>query len=63
MMSLRDAMDRLFEESIVRTPEHASPGAGRLPLDLYETETAVIINPTCRAWTPTMSTSPSATTF
>ena len=45
MMSLRDAMDRLFEESFLR------PGllggneaaAGMLPLDVYETDNAIVV--------------------
>ena len=44
-MSLRDAMDRLFEESFLR------PGllggneaaAGMLPLDVYETDNAIVV--------------------
>ncbi|GAB4543284.1 MAG: Hsp20/alpha crystallin family protein [Anaerolineae bacterium] len=47
MMTLRQAMDRLFDESFVRTPER---GAGRpgeriyqLPVDAYATDEALIV--------------------
>lgn len=43
MMTLRQAMDRLFEESFVR-PLHGFEGTGvYLPLDIYTTKDAVII--------------------
>ena len=49
MISLREAMDRLFEESFVR-PSRPSAGAddggvamGRLPIDLYETDDELIL--------------------
>jgi HSP20 family protein len=46
MMSLRDAMDRLFEESFVRPSRWLVPrleGAGTLHIDLYETDEAVVL--------------------
>jgi HSP20 family protein len=44
-MSLRDAMDRLFEESFVRPRGALSPmGLSELALDVYETENDVVIN-------------------
>lgn len=44
LMSLREAMDRLFEESFVR-PGHVvgAYGAGDLPLDVYETANEVVV--------------------
>jgi len=44
MMSLRDAMDRLFEDSFVR-PWHFWPDMGRreLPLDMYQTANDVVV--------------------
>ncbi len=44
MMSLRDAMDRLFEDSFVR-PWHFWPGmgGGELPLDMYQTANDVVV--------------------
>ncbi len=47
MISLREAMDRLFEESFVRSPQtgagDGSVARGRLPIDLYETDEALIL--------------------
>ena len=46
MVSLRDAMDRLFESSFVR-PRSSSAGeertAAALPVDMYETDEAIVI--------------------
>jgi len=43
MMTLRQAMDRLFEDSFVR-PTRGFEGAGAyLPLDIYTTKDAVVI--------------------
>jgi len=44
MMTLRNAMDRLFEESFVR-PSRFWPdvGRGELPLDMYQTANDVVI--------------------
>lgn len=48
MVGLRDAMDRLFEESFVR-PTWSTPGDGdrayvyRLPIDAYSTENELVI--------------------
>jgi HSP20 family protein len=45
MVSLREAMDRLFEESFLR-PDLFGGGetaAGALPLDMYETENDVVV--------------------
>lgn len=46
-VSLRDAMDRLFEESYIR-PSRPNTGNGgttmdRLPIDLYETDDEVVL--------------------
>jgi len=45
LMSLREAMDRLFEESFVRPRESllAPLGAGSLAVDMYETPEDVVI--------------------
>jgi HSP20 family protein len=47
MMSLRQAMDRLFDDSVVRG-SRALPdiGAGLLPLDVYQTDNDVVIKAT-----------------
>jgi HSP20 family protein len=44
-MSLRDAMDRLFEESVVRPREGAMIpwGDGGFAVDIYETEDDVVV--------------------
>jgi len=43
-MSLRDAMDRLFEESVVRRPsERPRTRVLRLPLDVYSTPEEIVI--------------------
>ncbi len=45
LMSLREAMDRLFEESFVRPREGwlAPLGAGTLAVDMYETPEEVVV--------------------
>ncbi len=43
MMTLRQAMDRLFEDSFVRTPRGYDGGSSYLPLDVYTTKDAVVI--------------------
>ncbi len=45
MMSLREAMDRLFEESFLRPGllGNGESAAGMLPIDVYETENAVFV--------------------
>jgi HSP20 family protein len=47
MMSLREAMNRLFEDSFGRSPEGArweAGGAFPVPIDMYETEDQVILS-------------------
>jgi len=44
MISLREAMDRLFEESFVRPPLAPLRTAGTLAVDVRETDDAFIIN-------------------
>lgn len=45
LMSLRDAMDRLFEESFVRPRGVLAPfGVGEPALDVYETDNDVVVN-------------------
>ena len=45
LISLREAMDRLFEESVVRprSGELARPTVGSLAVDMYETDEAVVV--------------------
>ncbi len=44
LMSLRKAMDRLFEESVVRPRgETAQTGAMTVPLEVYQTENDVVV--------------------
>jgi HSP20 family protein len=47
MVSMRDAMDRLFEESRVRPyrsrTSNGSSAMARLPIDLYETEDELVL--------------------
>jgi HSP20 family protein len=42
-MSLRQAMDRLFEDSFVRLPHLVATGVGEFPLDVYQTENEVVV--------------------
>ncbi len=44
-MTLRQAMDRVFEDSIIRPARLWGEGAGRvsLPLDVYETRDAIVV--------------------
>jgi HSP20 family protein len=44
LMSLREAMDRLFEESFVRPSRLLAPLAGELALDMYETDNDLVVN-------------------
>jgi HSP20 family protein len=48
MMSLRQAMDRLFDDSFVRGSRALTDdiGAGLLPLDVYQTDNDVVIKAT-----------------
>lgn len=45
LVSLRDAMDLLFEESFVQPPGHPQPVADGsfLPVDIYETEESLVV--------------------
>lgn len=44
MATLRDAMDRMFEDRMIRPPMPFSPWAdGALALDMYETEDKVVV--------------------
>jgi HSP20 family protein len=44
MMSMRDAMDRMFEERFLRPPMPFAPwGEGSLPVDMYETDESVVV--------------------
>jgi len=43
LVSLRDAMDRLFEESIVRPRGWMVPGAEALAIDVYQTKDDVVV--------------------
>lgn len=45
MLSLREAMDRLFEESMVRRPRglEGRQGLVAVPVDMYETEDGIVV--------------------
>lgn len=45
MLTLRDAMNRLFEESFVRPGQAVAPGVGRfaMPIDLSEADDQFIV--------------------
>ncbi len=44
MATLRDAMDRMFEDRLMRPPVPLTPWAeGSLALDMYETEDKVVV--------------------
>jgi len=43
MVTLRQAMDRLFEDSFVRPPRFAFADEGNLPIDMYQTNDTVVI--------------------
>jgi HSP20 family protein len=44
MMTMRDAMDRMFEERFVRPPVPFGPwAAGALAVDMYETDDNVVV--------------------
>jgi HSP20 family protein len=43
LVSLRDAMDRLFEESFIRPRSWMMPFEGGLAVDVYETEDNVVV--------------------
>ena len=45
VLSLREAMDRLFEESIVRRPQALEERAGlvSVPVDMYETDEGIVV--------------------
>ncbi len=45
LMSLRQAMDRLFEESVVRPSSRFAleVGMGEIPIDMWETDDAVMV--------------------
>jgi HSP20 family protein len=56
MMTLREAMDRLFEESFVRPPRRLGEGVQerpfRLPLDMYTTPEEIVIVASLPGLTP-----------
>ena len=43
LVSLRDAMDRLFEESVVRPRSRFAPLTGALAVDVYETKDDIVV--------------------
>jgi HSP20 family protein len=44
MIALRDAMDRMFEERLIRPPMPFGPWSeGALPVDMYETDDSVVV--------------------
>ena len=53
MTSLRDAMDRLFEDSFVRPSRFWTDGGrGQLPLDMYQTSNEVVVKATLPGFKP-----------
>jgi HSP20 family protein len=46
LVSLRDAMDRLFEESVIRPRNWLAPAFEGLAVDVYETEEDVVVKAT-----------------
>jgi HSP20 family protein len=54
MISLRNAMDRLFEDSFVRPTRRLMEGEelGTLPLDMYQTENDVVIKASLPGYKP-----------
>jgi HSP20 family protein len=54
MMTLRDAMDRLLEESFVRPSSILTEGEGRgtMPLDMYQTENEVVVKASLPGFKP-----------
>lgn len=53
MVSLRDAMDRLFEDSIVRPSRYwFDSGRGQIPIDMYQTSNDVVIKATLPGFKP-----------
>jgi len=48
MLSLREAMDRLFEQSFLRPGPQGlgDTPVGMLPVDMYETDSSVVVNAT-----------------
>ncbi len=43
MMTLRDAVDRMFEEGMLRAPVPFAWGEGSLAVDMYETDESVVL--------------------
>ena len=53
MTSLRDAMDRLFEDSFVRPSRFFTDGGrGQLPIDMYQTSNEVVVKATLPGFKP-----------
>ncbi len=47
LMTLRQAMDKLFEESVIRPPGFTfEMGAGNIPIDMYHTASEVVVKAT-----------------
>jgi HSP20 family protein len=43
VMSLRQAMDRLFEDSFVRLPRLTLNGVGEVPVDMYQEKDSLVV--------------------
>jgi HSP20 family protein len=43
MISLRQAMDRLFEDSFVHLPRLSGDGAGEFPIDMYQSKDDLVV--------------------
>ena len=51
--SLRDAMDRLFEDSFVRVPQlWSAPGIRELPVDMHQTDNDLVIKASLPGFKP-----------
>jgi HSP20 family protein len=46
MICLRQAVDRLFEDSFVRIPRPPGDGVGELPIDMYQTKDDLVVKAT-----------------
>lgn len=52
MMTLRNAMDRLFEDSFVRPSVYLQETGGTLPLDVYQTPNEVVVKASLPGYKP-----------
>ena len=52
MMTLRNAMDKLFEDSFVRPSRFWNEGQAELPLDVYQTDNDVVVKASLPGFKP-----------